>query len=209
MLLGMSFDNMKARLEARDAEDRRWFAELVRASIHSCDKGTFASLIDEAINKHRVAVAEFCAAFKDGKATVSRWKNGITTPGAEKRQQVLEWLYRRLGGSDPPATASDTPEPALDFEELLGFGIPVPYRRGVRLEEPIFVDFTRYGDGLCVHLPEEANRIRLGSAAFALRPISGTRAYLVEGLTPGFLRVFRSRSADDPLCYCLDWDIVP
>jgi transcriptional regulator with XRE-family HTH domain len=209
MLLAMSGDNMKDRLETRDAEDRRWFAELVRASIHSCDKDTFASLIDEAINKHRVAVAEICAAVGDGKGTVSRWKNGITAPGAEKRQKVLEWLYGRLGGSHSPAAVSDTSEPALDFQEALGFGIPVPYRRGVRLEETIFVDFTRYGDGLCVYLPEEANRLRLGSAAFNLRPLSGTRAYLIEGLTANFFHEFRSRNADDPLCHFLDWDVVP
>ena len=62
------------------------------------------------------------------------------------------------------------------------------------------------GEGLCVHLPEEANRLRMSLYSFPLEGTTGTRVYRVTGLTKPFFHAFRGKHAADPLCYALDWD---
>lgn len=199
--------DIRARLDERAAADREWFAGVVRSASEGCRPDVFSILIAQAIDRHGVPVADFREAFGDDKGTVSRWKNGRNAPAPRKRQEVLDWLADQLGGPPISGPAEPRPErryPSLDA--LLGCGVAVHYRRGVRLAEPLFVDFIPDETKVAVYLPQEANRLRLGGTAFPLDPSGGLRRFRVRGLSPEFLDDFLEKHRSDPLCFSLDWD---
>jgi hypothetical protein len=196
--------DIRARLDERAAADRQWFAGVVRSAAQGCRPDVFSILIALAIDRYGVAVADFREAFGDDKGTVSRWKNGRNAPSPHKRQEVLDWLADQLVG---PPISDPQPErgyPSLDA--LLGRGVAVHYRRGVRLAEPLFVDFIPDETTVAVYLPQEANRLRLGATAFPLDPTGGTHCFRVRGLSSEFLDDFLEKHRSDPLCFSLDWD---
>jgi hypothetical protein len=205
----MAAADLRAKLEERSVADRRWFAEMARSVAEGCESDAFSILIAQAIDRYGVAVANFCEVFGDDKGTVSRWKNGRNAPAPQKRQEVLDWLADQVAGA--PISEPTDPQPEWRYprlDALLGRGVAVHYRRGVRLAEPLFVDFIPDETNVAVYLPEEANRLRLGGTAFPLDPPGGPRRYQVRGLSPSFLDDFLEKNASDPLCFSLDWDSV-
>lgn len=203
----MAAADLRAKLEERGGADRRWFADVVRSAAEGSEPDAFSVLVAQAIDRYGISVADFCEAFADDKGTVSRWKNGRNAPAPRKRQEVLDWLADQLAGSPISESADPQPErcyPSLDV--LLGRGVAVHYRRGVRLAEPLFVDFIPDETNVAVYLPEEANRLRLGGTAFPLDPSGGPRCFRVRGLSPEFLDDFLEKNRSDPLCFSLDWD---
>lgn len=199
--------DIRARLDERAATDRQWFAGVVRSAAEGCRPDVFSILIAQAIGRYGVLVADFREAFGDDKGTVSRWKNGRNAPTPRKRKEVLEWLADRIADApicEPPDPRPERHYPSLDA--LLGCGVAVHYRRGVRLTEPVFVDFIPDETKVAVYLPEEANRLRLGGTAFPLDPDGGPRRYHVRGLSPAFLDNFLKKNRSDPLCFSMDWD---
>jgi hypothetical protein len=203
----MAAVDLKNRLEERGAADRQWFAGVVRSAAEGCGPDAFSILIAHAIDRYGVAVADFHEAFGDDKGTISRWKNGRNAPAPRKRQEVLDWLADQLAGppiSEPANPPPDRRYPSLDA--LLGRGVAVHYRRGVRLTEPLFVDFIPDKTNVAVYLPEDANRLRLGGTAFPLDPAGGPHCFRVRGLSPEFLDDFLEKNRSDSLCFYLDWD---
>jgi transcriptional regulator with XRE-family HTH domain len=199
--------DLRAQLEERGAADRRWFADVVRSAAAGSEPDAFSVLVAQAIDRYGVSVADLCEAFADDKGTVSRWKNGRNTPAPQKRKEVLEWLAHRLvGAAVEPVDAHPERRRYASLDALLGRGVAVHYRRGVRLAEPVFVDFIPHETDVTVYLPEEANRLWLCGTTFQLDPAGVPRCYYVRGLSPEFLDASLEKNASDPLCYSLDWD---
>lgn len=199
--------DLRTRLVERGAADRRWFADVVRSAAAGSEPDDFSVLVTQAIDRYGVSVADIRETFGDDKGTISRWKNGRNAPSPRKQREVLEWLADRLAGA--PISEPEEPYPERRYcslDALLGRGVAVHYRRGVRLAEPVFVDFIPDETSVAVYLPEEANRLRLGGTAFPLDPSGGPRCFRVRGLSPEFLDDFLEKNRSDPLCFSLDWD---
>ena len=180
------------------------------AALPAAEPEAFTVLLSVAIDRLRVTVAEVCAAFNADKGTVSRWKNGLSSPAEPRRNAILEWLAGRLGGAaspQPKENAHDQSYPGLDA--LFGHSVPIFYRRGRHLAEPVHVDFLRSKRGVTVYLPEEGNRLRLGGTTFRLEAEGLGPSYHVQRLSAEFLHAFLDLHAADPLCHLLDWDNAP